>query len=78
MKKCFLTEGRPQVRILGRTGLAVSCVGVGVLPMGPGQLDLPLDEGSATRCSAASTSSIRRSIIGPIRISGGRWNAWVF
>lgn len=52
MKKCFLTEDRPQTRTLGRTGLAVSCVGIGVLPMGPGQLDLPLDEGAAVLCEA--------------------------
>ncbi len=52
MKKCFLTEGRPQTRMLGRTGLAVSCVGIGVLPMGPGQLDLPLDEGASVICDA--------------------------
>lgn len=52
MKKCFLTKGRPQTRMLGRTGLAVSCVGIGVLPMGPGQLDLPLDEGASVICDA--------------------------
>ena len=52
MKKCFLTKDRPKVRMLGRTGLAVSCVGIGVLPMGPGQLDLPLDEGAAVICDA--------------------------
>ena len=38
--------------MLGRTGLAVSCVGIGVLPMGPGQLDLPLDEGASVICDA--------------------------
>lgn len=52
MKKCFLTEDRPQTRILGRTGLTVSCVGIGVLPMGPGQLALPPDEGAAVICDA--------------------------
>ena len=52
MKKCFLTKARPQTRMLGRTGLAVSCIGVGVLPMGPGQLDLPLDEGASVICDA--------------------------
>ena len=52
MKKCFLTKARPQTRMLGRTGLAVSCVGIGVLPMGPGQLDLPLDEGASVICDA--------------------------
>ena len=38
--------------MLGRTDLAVSCVGIGVLPMGPGQLDLPLDEGASVICDA--------------------------
>lgn len=52
MKKCFLTKASPQTRMLGRTGLAVSCVGIGVLPMGPGQLDLPLDEGASVICDA--------------------------
>lgn len=52
MKKCFLTKARPQTRMLGRTGLAVSCVGIGVLPMGPGQLNLPLDEGASVICDA--------------------------
>lgn len=52
MKKCFLTKTRPQTRMLGRTDLAVSCVGIGVLPMGPGQLDLPLDEGASVICDA--------------------------
>ena len=52
MKKCFLTKARLQTRMLGRTGLAVSCVGIGVLPMGPGQLDLPLDEGASVICDA--------------------------
>lgn len=52
MKKCFLTKARPQTRMLGRTGLAVSCVGIGVLPMGPGHLDLPLDEGASVICDA--------------------------
>ena len=52
MKKCFLTKARPQTRMLGRTGLAVSCVGIGVLPIGPGQLDLPLDEGASVICDA--------------------------
>ncbi len=52
MKKCFLTKARPQTRMLGRTDLAVSCVGIGVLPMGPGQLDLPLDEGASVICDA--------------------------
>ena len=52
MKKCFLTKAIPQTRMLGRTGLAVSCVGIGVLPMGPGQLDLPLDEGASVICDA--------------------------
>lgn len=52
MKKCFLTKARPQTRMLGRTGLAVSCVGIGVLPMGPGQLGLPLDEGASVICDA--------------------------
>lgn len=52
MKKCFLTKARPQTCMLGRTGLAVSCVGIGVLPMGPGQLDLPLGEGASVICDA--------------------------
>ena len=52
MKKCFLTEDRPQMRTLGQTGLIVSCVGIGALPMGPGQLDLPPDEGAAVICGA--------------------------
>ena len=52
MKKCFLTEDRPQTRTLGQTGLIVSCVGIGALPMGPGQLDLPPDEGAAVICDA--------------------------
>ena len=52
MKKCFLTEARPQTRMLGQTGLAVSCVGIGALPIGPGQLNLPLEEGSAVICDA--------------------------
>ena len=52
MKKCFLTEARPQTRTLGQTGLAVSCVGIGALPIGPGQLNLPLEEGSAVICDA--------------------------
>ena len=33
--------------ILGRTGLSVSVVGFGVLPMGPSQLALPVEEGAA-------------------------------
>lgn len=32
---------------LGKTGLRVSCAGFGVLPMGPAQLALPLEEGAA-------------------------------
>ena len=52
MKKCFLTEARPRTRTLGQTGLAVSCVGIGALPIGPGQLNLPLEEGSAVICDA--------------------------
>lgn len=52
MKKCFLTKSKPQRRSLGQTGLSVSCVGMGVLPMGPGQLALPLDEGAAVICDA--------------------------
>lgn len=52
MKKCFLTEGRPEKRLLGQSGISVSCVGIGVLPMGPGQLDLPLDEGASVICDA--------------------------
>lgn len=43
--------------MLGQTGLAVSCVGIGALPIGPGQLNLPLEEGSAVICDA-----LRRSI----------------
>ena len=38
--------------MLGQTGLAVSCVGIGALPIGPGQLNLPLEEGSAVICDA--------------------------
>jgi len=33
--------------ILGRTGLEVSVAGMGILPMGPSQLALPLEEGAA-------------------------------
>ena len=35
----------PQV-LLGNTGLSVSRAGFGVLPMGPAQLALPLEEGA--------------------------------
>lgn len=52
MKKCFLTEGRPEKRLLGQSGISVSCVGIGALPIGPGQLDLPLDEGASVICDA--------------------------
>ena len=34
-------------KILGRTGLEVSVAGLGVLPMGPSQLALPVEEGAA-------------------------------
>ena len=42
-------------KILGQTGLEVSVAGFGVLPMGPSQLALPIDEGAeiirhALRC----------------------------
>ena len=37
---------------LGNTGIWVSPVGCGVLPMGPGQLALPLDEGAELICYA--------------------------
>lgn len=37
---------------LGKTDFSVSRVGMGVLPIGPGQLALPLDEGAAIICHA--------------------------
>lgn len=37
---------------LGETNLSVSRVGMGVLPIGPGQLALPLDEGASIICHA--------------------------
>ena len=37
---------------LGNTGIWVSPVGCGVLPMGPGQLALPVDEGAGLICYA--------------------------
>ncbi|MGN1334606.1 MAG: aldo/keto reductase [Anaerovoracaceae bacterium] len=37
---------------LGNTNLNVSQVGIGVLPMGPGQLALPVDEGADIICHA--------------------------
>lgn len=39
---------------LGKTGIRVSPVGYGVLPMGPGQLALPVDEGAELICYALS------------------------
>ena len=39
---------------LGKTGIRVSPVGCGVLPMGPGQLALPVDEGAELICYALS------------------------
>ena len=39
---------------LGKTGIWVSPVGCGVLPMGPGQLALPVDEGAELICYALS------------------------
>ena len=39
---------------LGKTGIRVSPVGCGVLPMGPGQLALPVDEGAELVCYALS------------------------
>ena len=39
---------------LGQTGILVSPVGCGVLPMGPGQLALPVDEGAELICYALS------------------------
>ena len=38
--------------ILGETNLSVSRVGMGVLPIGPGQLALPLDRGAEIICYA--------------------------
>ena len=37
---------------LGNTGLSVSTVGMGVLPIGPGQLALPLEDGAEIICHA--------------------------
>lgn len=37
---------------LGKTGLEISRAGMGVLPIGPGQLDLPLEEGADVICHA--------------------------
>lgn len=39
---------------LGETGIRVSPVGCGVLPMGPGQLALPVEEGAKLICYALS------------------------
>ena len=39
---------------LGKTGVRVSPVGCGVLPMGPGQLALPVEEGAKLICYALS------------------------
>ena len=39
---------------LGQTGILVSPVGCGVLPMGPGQLALPVEEGAKLICYALS------------------------
>ena len=33
--------------VLGKTGIEVSVAGFGVLPMGPSQLALPVEEGAA-------------------------------
>ena len=37
---------------LGKTNLVVSPVGMGVLPIGPGQLALPLEQGAEIICHA--------------------------
>ena len=37
---------------LGNTNLSVSRVGMGVLPIGPGQLALPVEEGADIICHA--------------------------
>ena len=37
---------------LGKTNLVVSPVGMGVLPIGPGQLTLPLEQGAEIICHA--------------------------
>ena len=37
---------------LGKTNLSVSKAGMGVLPIGPGQLALPLEEGAEIICHA--------------------------
>ena len=40
---------------LGNTGLSVSTVGMGVLPIGPGQLALPLEDGAEIICYAVKS-----------------------
>lgn len=40
---------------LGNTGLSISPVGMGVLPIGPGQLALPLEEGAEIICYAVKS-----------------------
>lgn len=37
---------------LGKTGLQVTPVGIGILPIGPGQLNLPIEEGADILCHA--------------------------
>lgn len=52
MKKCFLTKARPQTRMLGRTGLAVSCVGHRCAPDGSRTAEPATDEGASVICDA--------------------------
>ena len=43
---------------LGNTDISVSPVGMGVLPIGPGQLALPLEEGAEIICHAVKKERI--------------------
>ena len=64
-------------KILGNTDIRVSVAGFGVLPMGPSQLALPVEQGAEVIRYALEHGLgiwIRHSITEPIRISKGRWN----
>ena len=61
-------------KYLGNTGLLVSEAGFGVLPMGPSQLALPIEEGAAVlRYALERGFNLQLSIIRPIHTSAKRW-----
>ena len=64
-----------QKKALGNTDIKVSVAGFGVLPMGPSQLALPVEQGAAViRYALKRGFWIRRSTTEPIRISKRHWN----